>query len=203
MLKKLAKIIAVITAVALIAVLWLFFNILRTGALDSAQKADAIAILGAAAYNGEPSPVFKARLNHAKELYKKSFAPFIITTGGTYSGALPAGRQEKFSEGEVGKKYLIKLGIPEESIIAETISMTTAQNINRIAEISSERGFKKVILVSDPFHMYRSILIAKNYGLDALASPTRTSPILKNSWEEFKFTLRELGLVIINFLFNV
>lgn len=196
MLKKIAISIAGITVIALFAVLWLFFNILRIGALDLAQKADAIAVLGAAAYNGEPSPVLKARLNHAAELYKKSLAPFIITTGGTYSG-------EKFSEGEVGKKYLIKLRIPEENIITETTSQTTAQNINRIAEIARERGFKKVILVSDPFHMYRSLKIARSYELDALASPTKTSPILKNSWEEFKFTLRELGLVIINFLFNV
>lgn len=195
-MKKLIKILAAVIAVLLIMVGFLFFNILRTGALDSAEQADAIAVLGAAQYAGKPSPVFAARLDHAAELYKKGIAPFIITTGGVFKG-------ETFSEGEVGKQYLIKLEIPKDKIIAETASLTTAQNINRIAEISEEKGFKKLILVSDPFHMYRSLRIAASYNLDVLPSPTRTSPILKNSWEEFKFTARELGLVILNFLFGI
>ncbi|MEK7171643.1 MAG: YdcF family protein [Patescibacteria group bacterium] len=202
-MKKLAKIIIAVIIIILLFTIWLFFNILRTGALDSAQKADAIAVLGAAQYAGKPSPVFEARLNHAAKLYKQKFAPFIITTGGIYSDASPTGRQESFSEGEVGKKYLISLGIPEEKIIAETSSLTTMQNLNRVAEISEKKGFKKLIIVSDPFHMYRSLRIARSYELDALPSPTRTSPILKNSWEEFKFTVRELGLVILNFLFGI
>jgi uncharacterized SAM-binding protein YcdF (DUF218 family) len=194
--KRLIKILAAVVVVLLLIVGFLFFNILRTGALDSAERADAIAVLGAAQYAGKPSPVFEARLDHAADLYKKGLAPFVITTGGVFTG-------EKTSEGEVGKDYLIQLGIPTDKIFADTTSLTTAQNINRIAEISEEHGFKKLIIVSDPFHMYRSLRIAASYGLSALPSPTRTSPILKNSWEEFKFTFREMGLVILNFLFGV
>lgn len=191
-----AKIVVAVIAVFLLIAAWLFFNILRIGALDMAQKADAIAVLGAAQYAGKPSPVFEARLDHAAELYKKNLAPFIITTGGVFKG-------ETFSEGEVGKNYLIQLGVPEDKIIAETSSLTTNQNISRIAEIAEEQNFRRIILVSDPFHMYRSLKIADDYGLNALPSPTRTSPILKNSLEEFKFTLRELGLVALNFLFGI
>ena len=119
--------------------------------MDSAQKADAIAVLGAAQYAGKPSPVFEARLNHAAKLYKQKFAPFIITTGGIYSDASPTGRQESFSEGEVGKKYLISLGIPEEKIIAETSSLTTMQNLNRVAEISEKKDLKNLLLLAIRF----------------------------------------------------
>lgn len=171
---------------------WLFFRIYQTSKLDLAVKANAIAVLGAAEYAGKPSPVFQARLDHAAELYKEDLAPFIITTGGTHPG-------EKFSEGEVGKMYLIKKGVPADKIMSDEESLTTRENIERIAAISREKNFKKIILVSDPFHMYRALILAENFGIEALPSPTRTSPISENRWLEIRYMLRETVLTILNF----
>lgn len=186
-MKKLAKIIIAVITILLLLVMWLFFNILRTGSEDSAQKADAIAVLGAAQYAGKPSPVLKARLDHALELFQKNLAPLVITTGGNFAG-------EKFTEGEVGKKYLQNKGIPEDKIISENNSQTTEQNIAGIAQIAKEKKLAKIILVSDPFHMYRSSLIAKNSGLIIFTSPTLTSPISKNAWLRFWYIGREIIL---------
>lgn len=171
---------------------WLFFRIYQTSKLDLAVKANAIAVLGAAEYAGKPSPVFQARLDHAAELYKEDLAPFIITTGGTHPG-------EKFSEGEVGKMYLIKKGVPADKIMSDEESLTTRENIERIVEISREKKLKKIILVSDPFHMYRALTLAENFGIEALPSPTRTSPISENKWLEIRYMLRETVLTLLNF----
>lgn len=183
-----------VTVLLLFAV-WIFFNILRTGAKDSAQKADAIAVLGAAQYAGKPSPVLEARLNHAYELYKQNLAPLIITTGGVYPG-------EKFSEGEVGKKYLELKGVPPEKIIAETQSLTTRQNLTRVKEIAETKVLNKIIFVSDPFHMYRIKQIAEDLELTPFLSPTRESPIAKNKRIEFQYILREMFLVAADTFFD-
>lgn len=175
---------------------WLFFRILWTASFDSSDKADAIVILGAAEYAGKPSPVFRARLDHAYELYRKKLAPIVITTGGKFPG-------EIFSEGEVGKKYLISKGIPEANIISEEFSLTTKQNIMRVSDIAKEKKIKRIILVSDPFHMYRSALLSRDAELAPLLSPTRTSPISKNFKLELEFLFRETILSAAHILFDV
>ncbi len=169
------------------------------GSIDEARagtKADAVAVLGAAEYDGKPSPVLQARLDHAYDLYKKGMAPVIITTGGIHPG-------EKVSEGDAGKTYLIKKGVPKNSIISEGDSLTTKQNIARIEDIARAQEFKTIILVSDPFHMYRASIVAHDRGLTTLSSPTRTSPISRNFWLEIKYVLRETGLAIAHMLFDV
>lgn len=194
-MKKLAKIIAIAVTVLLLFAVWIFFNIVLTGAEDSAQKADAIAVLGAAQYAGKPSPVLEARLNHAYELYKQNLASLIITTGGVYPG-------ENFSEGEVGKKYLELKGVPKEKIIAEAQSLTTRQNLTRVKEIADEKALNKIIFVSDPFHMYRIKQIAEDLELTPFLSPTRESPIAKNKRIEFQYILREMFLVAADTFFD-
>ena len=179
---------------------WTFFQIIRTAQLNEATNeatnVDAIIVLGAAEYAGKPSPVFQARLNHAKELFEKGFAPLIITTGGTYPG-------EKISEGEVGRKYLERRGIPAEKIIAETQSLTTKQNLMRVKDIARDKKIERVILVSDPFHMYRSVKIAEDLGFTALSSPTRERPKSQNKWLEMQYIGREMGLVILHEFFDI
>jgi uncharacterized SAM-binding protein YcdF (DUF218 family) len=123
-------------------------------------------------------------------------APIIITTGGVYDG-------EKFSEGEVGKKYLEERGVPAEKIIAEEESQTTKQNLSRVKDIVEERGIKNIILVSDPFHMYRALKIAEGLNLDATTSPTTQSPISKNFWLEFGFIVKEVLAVAAHFVFDI
>lgn len=189
-MKKLLVAVLVILGIFLFIFDWLFWRIYQTSKLDLATKADAIAVLGAAEYAGKPSPVFQARLDHAAELYKEDFAPFIITTGGTHPG-------EKFSEGAVGKMYLAKKGISAEKIIVDEKSLTTKENVGRIAEISRKKNFQKIIIVSDPFHMYRALMLSKKIGIEALPSPTRKSPISENRWLEVKYMLRETILTLL------
>lgn len=195
-MKRLFQIITIVICVVLIPPCVLFYKIYSTSRVDGVEKADAIVVLGAAEYAGKPSPVFQARLDHAYELFQKSFAPLIITTGGTHPG-------EDFSEGEVGKKYLTKKGVPENKIIAETSSLTTKQNIMRATEILKDKKLEKIILVSDPFHMYRCVLITTDVGISAVPSPTLSSPISKNSWLELEYMGREVMLSLLHILFDV
>lgn len=195
-MRKLLKIFILLLAITLGVFGWLFFQIITTGQSDQTDHADAIVVLGAAEYAGKPSPVFQARLDHAKELYEKGVAPFIITTGGTYPG-------EKKSEGEVGKKYLEEKGIPVSSIVAETESLTTKQNLMRVKDLAKERNIQRVILVSDPFHMYRATIMAEDLDLTPLSSPTRTSPISQNIWLQLLYIGREAILILAHVLFDV
>lgn len=196
MFKKILKFVCAIVLLLGITSAALLFQIYKTGRTDSAGKADAIAVLGAAEYAGRPSPVFQARLDHAYDLFQRGLAPTIITTGGTFEG-------ENYSEGEVGKTYLVKEGIPESAIIAETQSLTTKQNIMRIADISREQKFSQIILVSDPFHLYRAKIIAGDAGLNVFTSPAGDSPIEKNTPLKWWYMGRELLLVYLHILFDV
>lgn len=202
-MKRILKILGVVVGLVLLFIGFVFYKVYSTSTLDMASKADAIVVLGAAEYAGKPSPVLQARLDHAFDLFKQGFAPIIITTGGTHPG-------EDFSEGEVGRNYLIKKGIPESQIIAEENSLTTKQNIMRVEEILNDEKLEillgkkpeKVILVSDPFHMYRAVSIAEDAGIDAVSSPTRTSPISKNKWLEFRYMVREVASSLLHILFD-
>lgn len=171
-------------------------QVLRYSFMDNAKPSDAIIVLGAAEYAGRPSPVFQARLDHAYDLYQADLAESIITTGGSQPG-------EPYSEGEAGQKYLIKKGIPETAIFTEEFSDTTKQNLMRSKEIAQDHELASFILVSDPFHMYRAKLIAEDLGLTVVTSPTRTSPISKNTLLNLQYVARETVLVILHVLFDV
>ena len=117
--------------------------------VDEAHPADAIVVFGAAEYVGRPSPVYRARLDHAYELFERGMAPLIITTGG-------AGKDPKFSEGQVGRDYLSKLGVPDVNLIAETQADDTEQSARRVAVILEANELKSALLVSDAYHLYRA-----------------------------------------------
>ncbi len=127
-------------------------------------------MLGAAQYNGTPSPVFKARLDHAADLYHEHVAPLIVVTGGKQTG-------DMFTEAASGANYLHEKGIPDSAILRETTSHTSWESLSAAARVLRNRGEKQVVLVSDPFHALRIRSIANELGLDAVTSPTRTSPI--------------------------
>jgi uncharacterized SAM-binding protein YcdF (DUF218 family) len=135
---------------------------------DPLRKADAIVVFGAAEYDGHPSPVYKARLDHAAELYRRSLAPIVITTGG--SGADP-----HFSEGEVGREYLTSLGIPDSSLIAETQSPDTAESARRVATIMRANGMHTCLAVSDDYHMFRIKRMLGREGVTVYGSPRPNS----------------------------
>jgi uncharacterized SAM-binding protein YcdF (DUF218 family) len=142
---------------------WVYVQIERYATQDQAAPADAIAVLGAAEYDGKPSPVYKARLDHAWALYHRGIAPLLITMGG------PGG--DKFTEGAVGREYLMSLGVPEEAIIAETESRTTEDAARRIAVIARTNKLKRLVIVSDGTHLFRIHAVCAADGLDVLTSP--------------------------------
>jgi len=154
------------------------------GLRNEAQPSDAIVVLGAAQYQGKPSPVLKARLDHAITLYRDSLAPMLILTGGVGVG-------DTISEAEVGRRYAIKAGVPRGSILVERAGISTEQSMRTVARLMHGRGMKSAVVVSDPFHMLRLRVMARRLGIEAHSSPTRTSPIREGSEAEWKFVLRE------------
>lgn len=142
----------------------------RAARQDNARPAQAIIVLGAAQYNGRPSDVFRARLDHAADLYERGLAPTIVVTGGKIAG-------DEFTEAGAGAEYLHTLGVPDEAILRETTSRNSWESLRASARFLKARDITKVVLVSDPFHSLRVRLIADELGFDATTSPTRTSPI--------------------------
>jgi uncharacterized SAM-binding protein YcdF (DUF218 family) len=142
---------------------WVYVQIETYAGQDQAALSDAIGVFGAAEYDGRPSPVYRARLDHALALYQRGIAPFIITLGG-------AGGDD-YSEGAVGREYLMAMGVPEGAIIAETQSRNTEESARRIAVIARANGLRKLVIVSDGTHLFRIHEICAADGLDVLTSP--------------------------------
>jgi uncharacterized SAM-binding protein YcdF (DUF218 family) len=142
---------------------WVYAQIESYASQDQAAPADAIGVLGAAEYDGRPSPVYRARLDHALELYHRGIAPLIITLGGNGG--------DQFTEGSVGEEYLIGKGVPEADIIAETESRNTEESARRIAVIARVNGLRRLVVVSDDTHMFRIHAICAAEGLNVLTSP--------------------------------
>jgi uncharacterized SAM-binding protein YcdF (DUF218 family) len=141
----------------------------RQSTLDEARPADAILVLGAAEYRGRPSPVLKARLEHALSLYKKKMAPIVITTGG-------AGGDPDYTEGGVGRSYLIEHDVPSDAIIVEPEGETTAHSIAAAGEIMESMGLTSCILVSDGYHIYRAKKMLESRGIKVYGSPRPSNP---------------------------
>jgi len=147
---------------------WVYVQIENYAGFDQTAPSDAICVLGAAEYDGRPSPVFRARLDHAFELYKRGIAPLIITLGGT--------NKDEYSEGAVGREYLVSLGVPISAIIAETESRSTEEQAHRITVIARANNLRRLVVVSDGTHLFRIHEICAADGLNVLTSPrTRVS----------------------------
>lgn len=151
---------------------------------DGLRKTDAIIIFGAAEYAGRPSPVLKARLDHGLDLFKQDFAPVLITTGG-------AGLDPVYSEGGVGRDYLMKQGVPDVNLIAETQGSDTAESVNRVAAIMHKNRMHSALVVSDAYHMFRIKRMMAKEGLEALAAP-RPESLPKTRWGRFVGVSREV-----------
>jgi len=154
------------------------------GARDRAQVSDAIVVLGAAQYVGRPSPVLRARLDHALDLWQRGLAPRLIFTGGTGIG-------DTTSEAAVSRVYALNHGVPDTAILMENNGKTTRESLAAVAEIMHAREMRSAILVSDPFHMLRLRILSGHYGVDAHTSPTQTSPISANRGQALGYVLSE------------
>jgi len=151
---------------------------------DQRQPVDAIVVLGAAQYNGRPSPVLRARLDQALALYREGLAPVVIVTGGV-------GRGDTTSEAAVGRRYLVAHGVPERAVIAQSDGRNTRASMNGVQQWLRDRQLRRVLLVSDPFHMFRLRLEARRTALEAYTSPTESSPISHNPVLELRYLLAE------------
>ncbi len=145
---------------------WLFVQIRHAASIDQAGPADAIAVFGAAEYNGRPSPVLNSRLEHALDLYQRGLAPVIITLGG--------GIDPQQSEGGVGRDFLLSHGVPDDHIIAETTSSDTKESVARLAAIARENHLQTILAVSDGTHLFRIQQLCQAQGLHVLLSPRET-----------------------------
>jgi uncharacterized SAM-binding protein YcdF (DUF218 family) len=151
---------------------------------DEARPAAAIVVLGAAQYVGRPSPVLRARLDHAIALWKRGLSRRIIFTGGFGDG-------DTTSEAAVGQRYAIQRGVPARAILIENNGRSTSESIKQVAVLMEREPSREIILVSDPFHMLRLSILARRYGLTPYSSPTKTSPISSSRRESVKYVLSE------------
>jgi uncharacterized SAM-binding protein YcdF (DUF218 family) len=166
--------------------IWMSFvvAIVDSGRRDEAQHADAIVVLGAAQYEGKPSPVLKARLDHAAELWARGLAPRMIVTGGRGVG-------DTTSEAAVGMRYLVQRGVPADSIAMDVEGLTTSQSMVAVRRLLGAKSYPAVILVSDPFHMLRLSILARRLHMVPMLSPTRTSPISTRAGQQLRYVLAE------------
>jgi uncharacterized SAM-binding protein YcdF (DUF218 family) len=163
------------------------------GHRDTARPVAAIVVMGAAQYAGRPSPVFRARIDHGIDLWRRGLAPRLIFTGGP-------GDRDTTSEAAVGERYAIDHGVTPRAIMIENAGRSTAESLQHVAALMDAEPSRTVVLVSDPFHMLRLTILARRYGLTAYASPTRTSPISTSWRESWKYALGESIKVPIAFL---
>jgi len=177
---------SVLAFVAFLILEWsLYRSTRRQAARNEAAPADAIVVFGAAQYDGQPSPVFKARLDHAFDLEEEGLAPLVITTGA-------GGGDPQFTEAGVGRDYLIQQGMAAEKILSDPSSQTTYQSVEAVARLLAERHARSCIAVSDGFHLYRIKLMLTARGVKTYTSPAPGSPIESDSWNRTLHSVREV-----------
>lgn len=162
-----------------------YTGVVRSSRGDELHPADAIVVFGAAEYDGRPSPVYKARLDHAAQLYRQGLAPMVITTGG-------AGADPRYSEGEVGRDYLRGQGLPDARLIAETQSPDTAESARRVATIMRVNNMGSCLAVSDAYHMFRIKHMLAREGIEVVAAP-RPNSKAPSFWKRQAAVWHEIG----------
>lgn len=190
--KKLSLIIISIFALLIIV---LAIDIYTYPREEIRESADAAIVLGAAIWKDEPSPVFRERLNHAVNLYKAGKVKKVVLTGGL-------GENEQFTEAETGENYLLQNGVSAADIFKETESKTTFQNLEFATPLVRENNFSTVLIISDPLHLRRAVLMARKLGLDAYPAPTPTTRYQSFS-SQFGFLAREIYFYSIYLVFGI
>ena len=160
---------------------------------DDASRADAIVVLGAAQYDGRPSPVLRARLDHAVSLYQAGLAPFLVVTGGKASG-------DRTTEAAVARQFAIDRGVPSDAILVEDRGRTTLESLRSVGDMLRSRGLRDALFVSDRAHMLRVLRMARDQGLTSFGSPTTTSPIDAEVGRRVDATVHELGALAFYFI---
>lgn len=165
----------------------------QQGLTDERRAVDAIVVLGAAQYDGVPSPVFEARLAHAVELYRLGFATSFVVTGGKLEG-------DRTTESAVARRYAIDHGVPAASVYGENRAHNTLDSLRSVAQLMQARGQRSALFVSDPTHLLRVLRIAEDLGIEAYGSATPTSPVTRDPISATQATIHELGALAVYFL---
>jgi uncharacterized SAM-binding protein YcdF (DUF218 family) len=157
---------------------------------DSRPSSDAIVVLGSAQYNGVPSSIFAARLEHAKKLYEAGVAPVIVTVGGKATG-------DQFTEAEAGREYLANAGVPAKALLAVPKGVDTLESMRVVAAAFDQHGWHSAVLVTDPWHAMRAQRMAQDSGIEATSSPTRQGPAVQTRGTQFRYILRETAAYLL------
>ncbi|MDN5749346.1 MAG: YdcF family protein [Pseudonocardia sp.] len=171
------------------------FRVWQVARVDDRRPSDALVVLGAAQYDGEPSSIFSWRLRHAQVLYEDGVAPLIVTTGGGQTG-------DAYTEAEAGRMYLIERGVPAEDVIAVAEGFDTLGSLAAVADLPEAEGWDSVLLVSDPWHSLRARVMARDEGLAAWVSPTRSGPVVQTRETQVRYILRETAALLFYRLTN-
>ncbi|MBN1092113.1 YdcF family protein [Blastococcus sp. TML/M2B] len=161
-----------------------------TARQDSRPPSDAIVVLGSAQYNGVPSSIFEARLEHAISLHDAGVAPVIVTVGGKAAG-------DAFTEAEAGRDYLAQAGVPAEALLAVPEGVDTLESMRAVAAAFDERGWTDAVLVTDPWHAMRAERMASDAGLTVQSSPTRQGPAVQTRVTQFRYIMRETAAYLL------
>ncbi|RBY94793.1 YdcF family protein [Blastococcus sp. TBT05-19] len=161
-----------------------------TARQDSRPQSDAIVVLGSAQYNGVPSSIFEARLEHARDLYEAGVAPVIVTVGGKAAG-------DQFAEAEAGRDYLADAGVPAEALLAVPEGVDTLESMRAVGAAFAERGWSHAVVVTDPWHAMRAVRMAEDSGMQAESSPTRQGPAVQTRDTQFRYILRETAAYLL------
>jgi uncharacterized SAM-binding protein YcdF (DUF218 family) len=193
MRRILTRVLVLAAAGAVLVVGYATYLIWQQGEQDDRQPADAIVVLGAAQYDGRPSPVFRARLEHAVELYKDGFAPYFVVTGGNAPG-------DRTTEAAVARAYALAHGVPETAILVEDKGRNTLDSLRSVARVMREHDLRSAVFVSDRTHMLRVLRIARDQGMTSFGSPTATSPTDRDVTSRADATVHELGALAFYFV---
>jgi uncharacterized SAM-binding protein YcdF (DUF218 family) len=160
-----------------------------TARQDDRRTSDVVVVLGASQYDGTPSEVFEARLDHAQALYDDKVAPRIVTVGGSQPG-------DRFTEAEAGRRYLVGAGVPADAVIDVPSGTDTLSSMRAVAGVLAERGWDTAVVVTDPPHSLRARTIARDAGIDAVTSPARSGPAVRTRATQLRYVARETAAYI-------
>jgi uncharacterized SAM-binding protein YcdF (DUF218 family) len=180
---------------AMAVFVWTAFRVWKVARVDDRGKVDAIVVLGAAQFDGRPSPILEARLSHAKALYEEGVAPRIVTVGGGAPG-------DRFTEGGSGARWLRAEGVPASALTAVEQGRNTIESLEAATPELVAHGVKSIVIVSDPWHSLRSRTIARDLGFAASTSPTRSGPAVRTRATQFRYILRETGGYLVYKIFG-
>ena len=165
------------------------FRVWQVARTDDRAKADIVIVLGAAQYDGRPSSILKARLDHASRLYEQGVAPTVVTVGGRRAG-------DNFTEAQAGRRYLVDAGVPESAVVEVDAGSDTLTSLQAVADTARERGWHTAVIVSDPWHSLRARTMARDAGLTARTSPTRRGPVVQTRETQARYILRETAAML-------